>query len=175
MGSHVDLSRSPAATAWEVAEQKYKGKTCSPFPFYLHTSTADMTKGGRRRGDIQGAHPPPGRSVTCRCPEAQPCSVHQFGVCHQSCPLVQWVSSRKAQFPVMLCVSWRPARTWILFLLTLGFWLSELPFYKASPATRKEGRATLVGFFLGGHKSGSSFELNLSTLAMVLNCRGPWE
>lgn len=37
------------------------------------------------------------------------------------------------------------------------------------------GESGLGGVLSGGYKSGSSFELNLSTLAMVLNCRGPWE
>lgn len=146
VGSHVDLSRSPTATAWVVAEQNYKGKKCTSFPFSLHVNSWHDKRGQEVRGQN------PGRSPTARevrCPEAQPCSVHQTGVCHRSRRPVQWVSSRKAQFPVMLPVSWRPARTRILFLLTLGFWLSELPFYKASLATRKEGSVALVGFFLG--------------------------
>lgn len=37
------------------------------------------------------------------------------------------------------------------------------------------GESGFGGVLSEGFKSGSSFELNLSTLAMVLNCRGPWE
>lgn len=37
------------------------------------------------------------------------------------------------------------------------------------------GESDLGGVLSGGYKSGLSFELNLSTLAMVLNRRGPWE
>lgn len=37
------------------------------------------------------------------------------------------------------------------------------------------GECGLGGLLSGGYKSGLSFELNLSTLAMVLNCRGSWE
>lgn len=42
-------------------------------------------------------------------------------------------------------------------------------------SNQEGGESGLGGVLSGGHKSGLSFELNLSTLAMVLNCRGPWE